>query len=130
MNLIANRRNLREYGRVLLKHTPEEHYKQNLKLLIEWCTAPCTPRLATDRLEWIMEWINKLLQTCGVESVYEMRTGESVSDSLRVDPADVIDIRYCNTGDSYGMTILYWKGRFRIGDWASIVEKLSKSKDV
>lgn len=31
-------------------------------------------------------------------------------------------ITYLNTGDSYGLTILYVKGRFRVGDWGSIVE--------
>lgn len=30
---------------------------------------------------------------------------------------------YLNTGDSYGRTILYRKGRFQIGAWGDIVER-------
>jgi len=32
-------------------------------------------------------------------------------------------IWYCNTGDTYGATVMRVKGRFRLGAWGDIVEK-------
>ena len=57
-----------------------------------------------------MERINKVLGTCGVEAIPKGRDERSP------------EIVYCNTGDTYGTTILYVNGRFRIGNWGSFVE--------
>jgi hypothetical protein len=98
--------------------------------LIQLCTEPldieqhCHESFAvSDRLEKI----DKLIGTHGVEGIFEWRTGGTV-DALNYREEDVIDIQYCNTGDTYGSTILYWKGKFRIGDWGHIAERLSKVK--
>ena len=32
-------------------------------------------------------------------------------------------IDYLNTGDTYGLTLLYVNGRFRVGTWGDIVER-------
>jgi len=32
-------------------------------------------------------------------------------------------IDYVNTGDTYSVTILFVRGKFRVGDWGSIVER-------
>ena len=33
------------------------------------------------------------------------------------------EIHYVNTGDSYGETVLFINGRFRLGNWGDIVER-------
>ncbi|CAB5237914.1 hypothetical protein UFOVP142_5 [uncultured Caudovirales phage] len=33
------------------------------------------------------------------------------------------EITYLNTGNPYGMTIMYIRGKFRVGDWGDIVER-------
>lgn len=38
---------------------------------------------------------------------------------------DPVDVQYVNLGDTYKPTILYFDGKFRIGDWGSIVEQYS-----
>lgn len=49
-----------------------------------------------------------------IESAYELNTFgvEYIGD----------DIQYLNTGDSYGLTILYVKGKFCAATWGDIVE--------
>ena len=34
-----------------------------------------------------------------------------------------IDIQYLNTGDSYELTIVHWKGRFILSSWGDIAER-------
>ena len=38
-----------------------------------------------------------------------------------------ITIQYLNTGDSYKDTIVYYKGKFRVTNWGSIVENMEPS---
>ena len=68
-----------------------------------------------------LERLNVILGTFGVEGIFEWKTGGSV-DALNYDVDDVIDVQYCNTGDTYALTLLYWRERLWIGDWGSIVE--------
>jgi len=56
-----------------------------------------------------LELIDKILKTHGVEGTCE----------------NGLDFQYCNTGDTYAMTLLYYKGKLRIGDWGTIVEENS-----
>ena len=55
--------------------------------------------------------IDALLGTYGVEFIREGRNSRS--------PA----IDYCNTGDSYGCTVLWYNCNFHIGSWGDIVER-------
>jgi hypothetical protein len=50
------------------------------------------------------------LGTFGVEG-----TTEANGDDLTID--------YLNTGDTYGLTVLYYKGRFLAGNWGPIAER-------
>ena len=55
-----------------------------------------------------MEALNKLGEFHGVETI-------ALGDGSFVD--------YLNTGDSYGTTILRWRGNYSVGDWGSLVER-------
>ena len=58
-----------------------------------------------------LERIDLILGTHGVEHIPAGHNSRS--------PA----IHYCNTGDTYGVTILKVNGKFRIGCWGDIVER-------
>lgn len=127
MNLIANRQNLKKHRKLLLAGFGEAEHKEKLKRLINFCEIPLKREPGIHPSHAVAERlrdINHILQTHGVESIYQWKTRESV-DATNADTEDIIDIQYCNTGDTYGITILFWRGRFRIGDWRSIVERLS-----
>jgi hypothetical protein len=32
-------------------------------------------------------------------------------------------LQFLNSGDTYGLTVLYWKGRFMAGNWGDIAER-------
>jgi hypothetical protein len=66
--------------------------------------------LIRDTLLVVEQWFPDL-GTFGVESIYQGSNQRS--------PA----IDYLNTGDGYEPTIMYVRGRFRIGCWADIVER-------
>jgi hypothetical protein len=58
-----------------------------------------------------MHALDAELETFGVEYVQGNDTRRSPS------------FDYCNTGDSYGVTIIRFSdGRYRVGDWGTIVE--------
>ena len=141
MNLVANRKNLKLHWESLTgtraparnrQHERDQAgkrgtYKELVRLLVD------TP-LERDGFEHCsfavrrrLEEVDKFLEPygfgLGVEGIFEWRTGGSI-DALNYREEDVIDIQYCNTGDTYRTTILYWNGKFRIGDWGSIVEAL------
>lgn len=58
-----------------------------------------------------MDIIDARLDTHGVEHIPQGHNRKS--------PA----ITYCNTGDTYGTTVLYVNGRYRVGSWGDIVER-------
>ena len=67
-----------------------------------------TPKLAHAR----MVALNAELECFGVEYVQGNYTQRSPS------------FEYCNTGDTYGTTIIrFTDGRYRVGDWGTIVER-------
>ena len=37
-------------------------------------------------------------------------------------------LSYLNTGDSYGLTICHWRGRFILSSWGDIVERFDRSE--
>jgi len=67
---------------------------------------------ASISVEDVMEEADKLLGTCGVEAI------GSAEGALW----------YCNTGDTYGTTLLYDEEgeRFSVGNWGSWVEAFPK----
>lgn len=57
-----------------------------------------------------MHALNAELECFGVEHARGRRAGTSFD--------------YCNTGDSYGVTIIrFVDGRYRVGDWGTVVER-------
>jgi hypothetical protein len=58
-----------------------------------------------------MERIDKILGTHGVEYVPQGKGANSPP------------FYYCNSGDTYAVTIIKIRGRFRIGTWGDIVER-------
>ena len=117
--------------------TPRDQQEPDWKVLrelVSLCSRPLEKKpgyhishVAAKRLEKIDALLS---HTYGVESIFEWRDGSGGVDCLNYDPEDIIDVQYCNTGDTYGITILYWREKFWIGDWGSIVENLSKTNDV
>jgi hypothetical protein len=69
-----------------------------------------TSFLVRDTLLVVEQWFPDL-GTFGVEHIYRGSNKRSPS------------IDYLNTGDSYELTIMYVRGRFRIGCWGDIVER-------
>jgi len=109
MLLIANKKNLKQYAKDLLGN---EYTEQKEKELIEVCTKKTIEdyhsrgvHISFAIRDWL-ENINKVLCTFGVESSYP----------------EYEDLQYCNIGDTYALTILYYKGKLRIGDWDTIAE--------
>lgn len=115
--LRANRQNINYEAKRLMGnlYTPERE-----KELIKLCQRDHTheayfvpgehPSFAAHRL---MEDIDKVLKTFGVESLYP----------------DLPNIYYCNNGDSYTDTILYCteKKKTYIGSWGDVMETRFRS---
>lgn len=64
--------------------------------------------------ELIMKAIDEVLETCGIEAIWS----ESFSDKCP-------QFTYCNTGDSYALTVLYdyFESKFIVSSWGDTVEK-------
>jgi hypothetical protein len=58
-----------------------------------------------------MEMADEVVGTYGVEYIPKGRNERS--------PA----IEYLNTGDTYGLTLLFVDGRYRVGSWGDLVER-------
>lgn len=68
--------------------------------------------------------LDAILGTYGVEGIFQWKAGGSV-DVINYDPDEVLDVQYCNAGDTYALTLLYWRGKLCVGDWGTIVEQAS-----
>lgn len=68
--------------------------------------------------------IDKILGNFGCEGMILGDDGRDVSGEC-CDISVKHDIHYSNTGDTYGLTIMYYNGKLMIGDWGSIVESIS-----
>jgi len=116
MLIVANKKNLRKYGPQLVEKATFKDAA--LKALINCCEQPVRPdhehlsRAVIKRLEQI----GNLIGMHGVESIYQRRNGEPV-DGPSLDADEIIEIHFCKAGDTRAMTILWWDGKFRIGDW-------------
>jgi len=130
MKLAASLKNLKAHAAALLgnNHTPETE-KALLRECLTGFVRDTTPggrpfgHISHDYCAHL-ERIGKILGTCGVEGMLLDRHGNDISGTCSMDGVK-LDCQYCNTGDSYGITILYINGRLCIGDWGSLVEALS-----
>ena len=57
----------------------------------------------------------------GVEGIFEFKDGGSV-DCTNYDEDEIIDVQYLNAGDTYATTLLWEKGKLRIGCWGDCFE--------
>ena len=55
--------------------------------------------------------VDSILRTFGVEYIPKGHNSKSPS------------IEYCNTGDTYAVTLMWTRGRYAVGDWGDIVER-------
>lgn len=108
--LIANEKNIKKYARQLLGTL---YFPWKEKELLEVCTKKTLDDYHDGRChksfaihKWMLD-IEKVMETFGVESVQDKKGNYA---------------EYCNTGDSYALTILYYNGKLRIGCWADIAE--------
>ena len=110
MFLRANRNNLRKYAKEILgvEYTPKKERE-----LIDICTKDNYINYieggehVSFAIVKYMEKINNIIGTFGVESCFP----------------EIPDLYYCNSGDTYNITILHYKGKLYIGDWGSVAEK-------
>lgn len=102
---IANSNNIKRFGGRLFADSNLPGVTE--ALVINRCSNHALSR--KDVMEK-MEEINRHIRLHGVEVIRHK------SDKAK-------DIIYCNSGDTYRTTILYYNGKFRIGDWGSIVER-------
>jgi len=126
MNLAANKKSLKEHGKTLLGN---EFTEEKLAELIRLCTTPvvCEPGCnISHTISKRLEEIDKVLGNHGVETIYDSIKGNGLEGVYDAKEDEIIDIQCSNAGDPYAATIFYWRGKFRIGDWGSIVEQLSQ----
>lgn len=102
----ANRRNLQKFARVLLgsSYTPETERELIREAMKGPEPSPWWVHRSHEQGAHL-DRLNVILRTHGVEGMIEP------------------DIQYCNQGDTYSTTLLYWDGDLYIGDWGSIVEE-------
>ena len=130
MKIAASLKNLKLHSRTLLGN---DWSKEKEAALIRECTLgfvrDTTPgghpfgHISHDQRAHL-ERVDRILGTCGVEGMLLDRHGNDLSVTCS-ERGVALDCHYCNTGDSYGMTILYVNGRLCIGDWGSLIEALS-----
>lgn len=122
MNVICNAVNLRKHsGFVLGNNSTPERVEQLRRECLNGFIRE-RGHISHSRAAHLGR-IDKILGTCGVEGMLLDGQGNDVSGSC--DESQVkCDIQYCNAGDTYATTIFYWKGKLRIGDWGSVVERL------
>lgn len=116
---VANRENLKEYAKTILD---KNYTKDNERQLINICTKrnkieghPVNEHgsFAVVRL---LQKIGKLIGTYGVESIdMEQSLGKRLSSDEKY-------AYYCNAGDVYLATIMFYRGKFRIGSIAELFE--------
>lgn len=124
MLLRANRPNLKKYARQLLgnNYSPESE-KRLIDCAINGFKRNSYHHVSFDRINHL-NGLNSILGTYRVEGILLDKHGNDVSGECSMSNV-AADIQYCNAGDTCAITILYYNGKLMVGDWGSIVEKLS-----
>ncbi len=123
MYLVANRKNLKAHSKRLLANSPKPEAEKELIQTALNGFERNSGHISHDRANHL-EKLNGILGTHGVEGMLLDRQGNDVSGDCSMRNV-ACDIQYCNTGDTYGVTLFYFQGKLRIGDWGSIVERLN-----
>ncbi len=123
----ANARNLKIHAADLLgnDYTPEADRALRRAVLTGFVRT--SGHISHDHAAHL-DRIGAILKTYGTEGMLLDRHGEDRSGDCSM--RDVRhDVQYCNTGDTYAITILYYNGRLMIGDWGSIAERCEGGND-
>ena len=130
MLIRANRKNLkREAKNLLANEWSEKTEKALIKECLTGFVRSTTPNgnpfghISFDERSHL-ERIDDILHTYGVEGMILDEHGEDVSGS-GCDSRIVHDIHYCNAGDTYALTILYYNHQLYIGDCGQIMEEIT-----
>lgn len=120
--VVANRQNIKNHAKELFG---VEYNAELEKKLIYVCTRTSWENyhdgyshISFAILKWMSE-INRILHNFGVESIdlTEFLADIQQSSSNRY-------VMYSNTGDSYALTIMWYKGKLRIGSPGELMEEL------
>lgn len=124
MKLACNARNLRKLAEDLLGNnfTPEAAKALRRECLTGFVRTP-GHHISHD-IAAHLDRIGKILGTSGTEGMILDRHGNDLSGTCS-ERGVALDVQYCNAGDTYALTVLYVNGRLCIGDWGSLVERLS-----
>lgn len=124
MKLAANRKNLKAHAAALLgqNYTPEKA-KELIRLALLPLNLQAGVHPSHTRAERLGE-LDKLLGNHGVEGMLLDKHGNDCAGDCSMRNV-ALDCHYSNTGDTYGITMLYAGRKLFIGDWGSLVEKLS-----
>lgn len=63
----------------------------------------------------VLEYADKILNTCGIESFRIKVQGR------------VRQVTYCNAGDTYATTVLYYNNKYWAGCWGDLAERYEQS---
>jgi hypothetical protein len=120
MFIVANARNLAAHMADLLGNgdTPERRKALEAEVLRGFRRT--SGHISHDRAAHL-DRIGKILGTFGTEGGLFDRGGNDCGGDCSMRHVRH-DLQYCNTGDTYATTIMYYNGRLRIGDWGSIFE--------
>jgi hypothetical protein len=122
VKLAANRKNLKAHSRALLCN---EYSTKRERDLIRECLAGFVRESGhvSHSRSAHLDRIGKLLGTYGTEGMLLNKDGGDESGTCSMQDV-VLDVQYCNAGDSYAITVLYVNGKLCVGDWGSLVERL------
>lgn len=123
MKLTANRKNLRKYAKDLLGNecTPEKEAELINECMTGFVREP--GHISHSRFAHINR-IDSILGNHGVEGMLLDKHGEDCCGDCS-ERRVALDVCYSNTGDTYGMTVMYVNGKLCIGDWGGLVERLA-----
>lgn len=120
MIIVANKSNIRKHAQALLgnNYSPERAKQLEKEILTGFIRAEC--HISHDRAAH-MERINKILGNHGTEGGIWDKEGNDCAGDCSMQRVKW-DVHYSNTGDTYGLTVLYVNGKLYIGDWGSLFE--------
>lgn len=120
MRIACNRNNLKKHARALLGN---EYSEEKEKELMRECLQGFERthgHISHDYAKHL-DRIGKILGTHGTEGGLYDKHGNDLGGTCSMQGVKH-DLQYCNTGETYAITIMYYNGKLSIGDWGSIFE--------
>lgn len=82
-------------------------------------------RLSPDTVPATQKWISQCFHRPRLHEL-KMHAIDVILGNCGVEYADAIKLEYSNTGDSYAGTVLFHHGRYSVGSWGDIAEKVGR----